>query len=724
VAIERYADLPAVPGAVRNATDWQAYLTGARGVAPESVQLLRDNEGTVEKIKKAARRAASSVKPGGTLWVVFIGHGAPAPDGKDGLLIGYDAQQEADSLVSRSLRQRDLVSSVAGKQARTVVVVDACFSGRARNGAPLVAGLQPLVLVRDSLVASALGASTLVLSAAKSNEFAGPLPGADRPAFSYLVLGGLRGWADQDKNGKVTARELRDYSRSVLTATVKDRTQEPQLAGARPEEVLASAVETAPDLAALQRGAPSGGAGGLARGADNRMVTVAVSEFRTQGLPPDQAWLGRGFSDAAVSRLSKGRAVRVVEREALDQLTAELKLQRSSMVDERSAVRMGRLLGARIFVFGSISALEDEVVARARIVSVERGEVLDTVESIGSRRALLTLQRDLGQKVASALAIEAAMAPESGLELGEPTIEALADLERLRALTHGLPNFGQDPARARRKGEWMMGLAIADRLTGAYPRLGWAHLYRAQVALQADDLARAREAAELAVRLLPGESDALLVRANAAFALRDGQSALRDLLEGTRRFPDDARLWYGAARVYLSGGQTLDAVSCLLEATARAPFLPDAEGALQTLLGGGEGPALLEGLRQGRPQLYDAAVSYTALWGGQFQQAEPFALRAIGSQPNLPVAHFVAGMAARLRGDARSAQGAFEAALSLRPGFSAVHRELGRLLLASGQCGLGRGHVMLYLHTANAVEDYGSLQQAMSRCSGADDDLE
>jgi tetratricopeptide (TPR) repeat protein len=720
IAIERYAELPPVPGALRNATDWQSYLTSVRRVSPERIQLLRDNEGTIEKIKRHAQRAASLVGKGGTLWVVFIGHGAPAADGSDGLLVGYDAQQDADSVFARSLPQKELVAAFAGgKQARTVVVVDACFSGRARDGKPLVKGLQPLVVVRAGLSASAIGASTLILSAAKSNEFAGPLPGADRPAFSYLVLGGLRGWADEDGNGKVTAREVRDYSKKVLMATVKDRSQEPQLVASRPDEILAPAVERAPDLAALQRGAPprATGGGAPARG-DNRMVTVAVAELRTQGLPPDLSWLGRNFADAIIARLSKGKAVRVVEREYLDQIAAELKLQRSSMVDERSAVTMGRLLGARVFVFGSVSALEDDVVVRARVVSVERGEILDTAETTGSRRSMLALQRDLAQKVASALSVEAAMAADAGLEVSAVTIEGLSDLERLRALAQGLPAFGLDPARSRRRGEWMMALSIADRLVSTFPRLGPAHLYRGLFSLQSDDLPRAREAAEVAVRLLPDDPEAAMLKGNAAYAAHDAQTALATFVEATRRFPDDARGWYGAGRVFLAIGRRGDAAACFLEAAQRAPHIPDAEGALQTLLAGGDGPVVLEELRLTRPDQYDAAVVYTAFWRKDFRGGEPFATRALAKLPNLYLAHYLRGVAAAQRGETAQANAHLQTALALRPTFPYVHRELGSLLLASGQCVLGAHHVRLYLHAANVVEDYAPLEQAIGACAG------
>lgn len=388
------------------------------------------------------------------------------------------------------------------------------------------------------------------------------------------------------------------------------------------------------------------------------------------------------------------------------------------MVDERSAVTMGRLLGARLFVFGSVSVLDDDVVVRARVVSVERGEILDTAETTGSRRNMLALQRDLAQKVGAALAIEAAMAPTSGLEVSEITVEGLSDLERLRTLTRGLPPFGLDPARARRRAEWMMGLQIADRLAATFPRLGPAHLYRAQLSLQMDDLARARESAEIAARLMPDEPEAALVKGNAAFAAHDAQTALTTLVDATRRFADDARGWYGAGRVFLSIGRRADAVACFLEAAQRGPAIHDAEGVLQTLLAGGDGPALLEELRATRPDQYDAAVVYTAYWRRDFRGGEPFATRALAKLPTLYLAHYLRGVAAAQRGDVASATQQLQTALALRPTFPDVHRELGRLLLASGSCFLGAHHVRLYLHTATAVEDYAPLEQAIGECQG------
>ncbi len=248
VGIERYVAVTPIAGAVRNAQDWYLHLNKARGVPAENIRILRDNEGTVEKMRRFAAEAARKVGPGGTLWFVFIGHGAPSRDGRTGVLVGYDAQQDADSLYARSLPQTELAEIFnGGRQTRSVLVVDACFSGRAANGAALVEGLQPLIVTS----AASPTERTVSFVAAAADQFAGPLPGASRPAFSYLMLGGLRGWADENGDGEVSYAELVGYTRSALATTVTDRSQTPELVATDPKAPLAKARERGPDLGRL-----------------------------------------------------------------------------------------------------------------------------------------------------------------------------------------------------------------------------------------------------------------------------------------------------------------------------------------------------------------------------------------------------------------------------------------------------------------------------------------
>ncbi len=257
VGIEGYAFVGPVPGAETNAKQWHRYFANTRGVPPQNIKLLTGVDGTREEILEAAIQAAKRTGADGTLWFVFVGHGAPAADGKDGLLVGVDSQQKADSLETRGLRRRELLRVLAASQAKSIqVILDACFSGRRADGMPIASGLQPLVTV-DAV--DTMDSRMVILTAARGDQFAGALPGANRPAFSYLILGGLRGWATEGKRVAVTAGDLLRYSKNVLEATLRGRAQTPDLLGSQDAVVGASAGEKGPDLAKMSEATAGGG---------------------------------------------------------------------------------------------------------------------------------------------------------------------------------------------------------------------------------------------------------------------------------------------------------------------------------------------------------------------------------------------------------------------------------------------------------------------------------
>ena len=268
VAVENYFQLPDVDGARSNALDWQTWLVRSRGVPDKAVHLLLDADATREEVLAQAREAAKRVGRGGTLWFVFVGHGAPSKDGRDGVLVGVDAQQTAERLYARSVRRSEVVAALAaGGAAHTVMVVDACFSGQASGrGGRLVTDL---VVVPSSL--PPVGGRGLVeLTAGSPNQFAGPLPGAARPAFSYLVLGALRGWADgsaalgERRDGAITAAEVVAYAEGVIGKLSSGRRQTPTLAPPGAEDVLATrAAERGPDLVDIERALVAGASDGV-----------------------------------------------------------------------------------------------------------------------------------------------------------------------------------------------------------------------------------------------------------------------------------------------------------------------------------------------------------------------------------------------------------------------------------------------------------------------------
>jgi hypothetical protein len=135
---------------------------------------------------------------------------------------------------------------MASSQGTPVVVLDACFSGRSGDGDALVRGLMPTTVVKHEAPSGAL-----VMTAAESDQYAGDLPGGNRPAFSYLVLGALRGWADGNSDGKVTAAEVTTYVGDTMRLLLAgQRRQTPTLDGDRQDLELARTAEAEP--AAIQ----------------------------------------------------------------------------------------------------------------------------------------------------------------------------------------------------------------------------------------------------------------------------------------------------------------------------------------------------------------------------------------------------------------------------------------------------------------------------------------
>jgi len=226
VAISDYLLVPDIPGATDNAQAWYHYLTEVRGVPTENVRYLRDAEANNARIERMAAEVAEAGD--GRVWVVFIGHGAPALDGEDGLLVGVDAAGDPETLEARSVRRQFLVDTMSSAGRPVTMLLDTCFSGTTADGEALAPSLQPLV---PSYTRQEPPPSVTIATAATSEQFAGPLPKAGRPAFSYLMLGAAQGWADADDDGQVTLREAVGYSAATLQAEVTDRRQTPTFVG-------------------------------------------------------------------------------------------------------------------------------------------------------------------------------------------------------------------------------------------------------------------------------------------------------------------------------------------------------------------------------------------------------------------------------------------------------------------------------------------------------------
>lgn len=90
----------------------------------------------------------------------------------------------------------------------------------------------------------------------------------------------------------------------------------------------------------------------------------------------DRDGMGFALADMAVYHLLKKSRVKIIERAKIESVLKEHGLQQTGVVDERTAVRLGKLLGARSLLVGTFFENKDKIRVDARIVAVETGRTL------------------------------------------------------------------------------------------------------------------------------------------------------------------------------------------------------------------------------------------------------------------------------------------------------------------------------------------------------------
>lgn len=142
--------------------------------------------------------------------------------------------------------------------------------------------------------------------------------------------------------------------------------------------------------------------------ADPGLQTLAIIDFNNNSITSDQVQLeplGRGLSSLMISNFNGATDLKVVERERLQWLLSELDLQRDQdRVDQETAVRAGKLLGATAVLLGDFMKMDRRnMVINVRLVKVETGEVLMTEQVRGRPDRFYEMAEDLSLKVAQGI---------------------------------------------------------------------------------------------------------------------------------------------------------------------------------------------------------------------------------------------------------------------------------------------------------------------------------
>ena len=167
----------------------------------------------------------------------FAGHGLASDNGEDLYILPQDG--ESSLLEDTAISRVELISLINKVSPRSVTMFfDTCYSGQTRDERMLVASLRPIRIVADE---QDTPTNFTIFTASNYDQTSGSIEEAKHGMFSYYLMKGLEGKADENEDKKITNGELIAYLKDNVSqeAFIQNRQQDPMLAG-DPNKVLMS----------------------------------------------------------------------------------------------------------------------------------------------------------------------------------------------------------------------------------------------------------------------------------------------------------------------------------------------------------------------------------------------------------------------------------------------------------------------------------------------------
>jgi len=211
--------VPPVEYAHRDAEAMKGHLISTFGFRPENIIDVRD-AGLVKfneifgseseargKLYNYVRKGTSNV------FIYYVGHGAPDVNSREAYFVPVDADPRY--IGSSGYRLKTFYGNLSKVPAKSMtVVLDACFSGNTGKGT-LLKGISPALVVVEQ--DSSVPPNTTLFASGSVHQVSTWYPEKGHSLFTYFFLLGIRGEADANRDGAVTAGEMRAYLEDKVT---------------------------------------------------------------------------------------------------------------------------------------------------------------------------------------------------------------------------------------------------------------------------------------------------------------------------------------------------------------------------------------------------------------------------------------------------------------------------------------------------------------------------
>jgi hypothetical protein len=214
VGIARYSDtaggITSLQFADRDAQDFRDFLLSPDGGSfpKDNVRVLLNEDATAQNVRSALFTFLTKAQPQDEVVLYIAGHGAPDPnDPRNLYLLTYDTKLDDMGGTAFPMWQLQDVFTRVLKAKRVVTFADTChsygFSGERR-------GKKSNNLVNQYVAKAANDSDRAVITASDISQlsYESDKWGGGHGVFTFFLLKGLRGEADANKDGTVTAGEL------------------------------------------------------------------------------------------------------------------------------------------------------------------------------------------------------------------------------------------------------------------------------------------------------------------------------------------------------------------------------------------------------------------------------------------------------------------------------------------------------------------------------------
>lgn len=164
----------------------------------------------------------------------------------------------------------------------------------------------------------------------------------------------------------------------------------------------------------------------LCASAEFSKTKIAVLDFQLQGENFDNKDMGTIVAEWFITAMVREGRFDVVERRMLEKILGEQKLAMTGVVDATSATQIGKLLGVKVIITGSVMKFKEVTEINARIIDVESASIIaaENLKSAASAK-LQDMVIEMSEKIIKNFPLEGYVVNRSGdsvtLDLGVRT---------------------------------------------------------------------------------------------------------------------------------------------------------------------------------------------------------------------------------------------------------------------------------------------------------------